>query len=60
MVDLTGRPVYFVSDSTGITAETLGNALLAQFPGFDWRRRHLPFIDSVDAARRAVARITEE
>lgn len=25
-------PVYFLSDSTGITAETLGNTLLTQFP----------------------------
>ena len=27
------RPVFFVSDGTGITAETLGEALLAQFEG---------------------------
>ncbi|HEX5383252.1 MAG TPA: kinase/pyrophosphorylase, partial [Propionibacteriaceae bacterium] len=25
-------PVFFLSDSTGITAETMGNALLIQFP----------------------------
>lgn len=54
------RPVFFVSDNTGITAETLGNALLAQFPGIDYQRHHLPFVDSVDAARRAVVRIAEE
>lgn len=24
------RPVYFLSDSTGITAETLGNTLLSR------------------------------
>ncbi|MGV0870188.1 pyruvate, water dikinase regulatory protein [Corynebacterium kalidii] len=54
------RPVFFVSDSTGITAETQGNALLAQFPGFSFRRRVLPFVDSVDAAARAVATIAGE
>ena len=48
------RPVFFVSDSTGITAETLGNALLVQFPDFDFERHVLPFTDSVEAARRAV------
>ncbi|MDD2670615.1 kinase/pyrophosphorylase, partial [Zoogloea sp.] len=26
------RPVFFISDGTGITAETLGHSLLAQFP----------------------------
>lgn len=60
MVDTTGRPVYFVSDSTGITADTLGNALLAQFPDLDWQRHHLPFIESVETARRAVDQITTE
>lgn len=54
------RHVFFISDSTGITAETLGDALLAQFPALDCRRHHLPFVDSVDAARRAVARIAAE
>lgn len=39
------RPVFFVSDSTGITAETLGNALLANFPGTRFERRTIPFVD---------------
>ena len=34
----TKRAVFFVSDSTGITSETLGNALLANFPGFRFER----------------------
>lgn len=54
------RPVFFVSDSTGITAETQGNALLAQFPAFSFRRRVLPFVDSVEAAARAVTVIAED
>jgi hypothetical protein len=32
-------PVFFLSDSTGITAETMGNALLIQFPSLRFERR---------------------
>ena len=56
-VDHTPRPVFFVSDSTGITAETLGTALLSQFPQLDFAARALPFVDSVEGARRAAAQI---
>jgi hypothetical protein len=43
------RTVFFVSDGTGITAETFGNSILAQFA---LRPRHVrrPFIDSVPKA----------
>lgn len=37
-------PVYFISDSTGISAETMGNALLAQFPTVPFERRLIPFL----------------
>ena len=52
------RSVFFVSDGTGITAETFGNSILAQFPS---RHRHVrkPFIDSVDKALAVVAEINE-
>lgn len=48
--------VYFVSDGTGITAETFGNAILAQF---DLPTNHvrLPFIDTVDKAHQVVRQI---
>ena len=39
------RTVFFVSDGTGITAETFGNAILAQFE-FKPRHVRLPFIDT--------------
>ena len=45
------RPVYFISDGTGITAETIGNSLLTQFSGEDFQRQRLPFVDSLDRAR---------
>jgi hypothetical protein len=48
-------PVFFLSDSTGITAETMGNALLIQFPDRRFERRLIPFISTVEEARRVVA-----
>ncbi len=48
-------PVFFLSDSTGISAETMGNALLIQFPFLRFERRLIPFINSVEEARRVVA-----
>ncbi|MDO5506300.1 MAG: pyruvate, water dikinase regulatory protein [Pseudoxanthomonas suwonensis] len=45
------RPVYFVSDGTGITAETIGHALLTQFNGIDFRTDRLPFVDGPERAR---------
>lgn len=54
------RAAYFVSDSTGITAETLGNALLANFPGFVFRKHTVPFVDTVDAATLVARQITAD
>ncbi len=45
------RLAYFVSDSTGITAETLGSALLVNFPAIAFERRTVPFVDTVEGAR---------
>ena len=50
------RTVFFISDGTGITAETFGNAILAQFD-FQPRRVRLPFVDSADKAHQAVRQI---
>jgi regulator of PEP synthase PpsR (kinase-PPPase family) len=51
------RTVYFVSDQTGVTAETLGHSLLAQFAGLELREVTLPFISSIEKAEEAVRRI---
>jgi regulator of PEP synthase PpsR (kinase-PPPase family) len=51
------RTVFFVSDQTGVTAETLGHSLLTQFDGQEFRQVTVPFIDSVDKAMAAVQRI---
>ena len=56
MSTLHTRSVFFISDGTGITAETFGNAILAQFE-FKPRHVRLPFIDSVDKAHQAVRQV---
>jgi regulator of PEP synthase PpsR (kinase-PPPase family) len=56
MPTLHTRTVFFVSDGTGITAETFGNAILAQFE-FKPRHVRLPFVDSVDRAHQVVRQV---
>lgn len=51
------RTVYIVSDSTGITAETFSQSVLAQFESVTFRPIRLPFVDSVEKAHEVVARI---
>ncbi|MFA6230543.1 MAG: pyruvate, water dikinase regulatory protein [Rhodanobacter sp.] len=51
------RTVFFISDSTGITAETIGNSILAQFEGVQFEKHRLPFIDSAQKAEIAALRI---
>ncbi len=52
------RSVFFVSDGTAITAETLGSALLVSFPVVRLDRHTIPFVDSVEAAAEAIATIS--
>ena len=60
------RPVFFVSDRTGITAENLGHALLTQFNTLEFDHYSLPFINSEVKARLAaesinrIAEITQQ
>jgi regulator of PEP synthase PpsR (kinase-PPPase family) len=51
------RTVFFVSDQTGVTAETVGQSVLAQFAPLEVREVTLPFVSSVDKAHEAVRRI---
>lgn len=51
------RTVFFVSDRTGITAETLGHSLLTQFEGVRFRQVTVPFISTVDKAKAFVERV---
>jgi regulator of PEP synthase PpsR (kinase-PPPase family) len=51
------RTVFFISDSTGITAETIGNSILAQFEGVAFEGHRLAFVDDPEKARAAALRI---
>ncbi len=50
------RTVFFISDGTGITAETFGNSIMSQFAV---RSRHVrrPFIDTADKAHQVLREI---
>jgi [pyruvate, water dikinase]-phosphate phosphotransferase / [pyruvate, water dikinase] kinase len=54
----SSRTVFFVSDGTGITAETFGHSVLTQFD-LRFRQIRLPFIDTCDKAYDAVRKINE-
>jgi [pyruvate, water dikinase]-phosphate phosphotransferase / [pyruvate, water dikinase] kinase len=53
---MPNRTVFFVSDGTGITAETFGNSILAQFAT---KHRHVrrPFIDTPEKADHLISEI---
>ena len=53
------RSVFFISDGTGITAETLGHSLLAQFGSVKFEEFTLPYIDSIERAHQAVLKINQ-
>ncbi|NNC98636.1 MAG: kinase/pyrophosphorylase [Gammaproteobacteria bacterium] len=54
------RKVFFLSDSTGMTAENLGRSLLAQFPMIQFESVTRPFIDTPEKAQRIAAEINQE
>ena len=54
---MSRRTVFFVSDQTGVTAETLGHSLMTQFEGQEFRPVTLPFVLTLDKAHEAVRRI---
>lgn len=52
------RTAFFISDGTGITAESLGRSLLAQFSGVEINMLTKPYIDTLEKAQ-SLARIIE-
>ncbi|MFZ6748417.1 posphoenolpyruvate synthetase regulatory kinase/phosphorylase PpsR [Undibacterium sp. Ren11W] len=52
------RTVFFVSDGTGITAETFGHSVLTQFD-LKFKQVRLPFIDTMDKAYEAARKIND-
>lgn len=57
MSEPSRRTAFFVSDRTGITAETLGHSLLTQFEFLAFEKRSLRFINNVERAMEARDRI---
>ncbi|ENU80218.1 MULTISPECIES: posphoenolpyruvate synthetase regulatory kinase/phosphorylase PpsR [unclassified Acinetobacter] len=51
------RTVFFISDGTAITAETLGHSLLAQFPNVNFDIHIIPYITTEEAAMKVVEEI---
>ena len=51
------RTVFFISDHSGVTAETMGHSLLSQFEGISFRAVTLPFISIDGEAAEALQRI---
>lgn len=53
------RTAFFISDGTGLTAEALGHALLAQFEKIEFERVTVPYIDDEEKAHTLVKRINK-
>lgn len=51
------RTVFFISDSTGITAETLGRSLLAQFETLEFEYITIPYINTIEKAQAILPQI---
>lgn len=59
MPDGYTRTVFFISDGTGITAETLGHSLLTQFEGISFRQVRIPFVTTLAQAQDCLAQIRD-
>jgi len=53
------RTIFFISDSTGITAQTLGYSLMAQFEELEVEHFTLPYVKDKDKAREAIFHINQ-
>ncbi len=51
------RTIFYISDGTGITAETIGHSVLTQFDDVQFDTYRIPFVDSAEHAEAAVLRI---
>ena len=54
------RKVFFLSDSTGMTAENLGRSLLVQFPNIQFESVTKPFVDNANKAQAIAEEINNE
>lgn len=53
------RSLFFISDGTGITAETLGHSLLSQFQDLEYTSTTLPYVDNLEKVAHAAHLITQ-
>lgn len=51
------RPVFIVSDRTGVTAGTMAHTLLSQFPNIYFERHTIPFVDADDKVKTSIRQI---
>ncbi len=51
------RKVFYISDGTGITVETLGHSILSQFESVEFEQVTIPYVDTPEAAQDALAQI---
>ncbi|MDO5058505.1 MAG: pyruvate, water dikinase regulatory protein [Neisseria sp.] len=51
---MSRRPAFFISDRTGLTSESMGEALLDQFPEVKFKRSTYPFVDTPEKAHAMV------
>jgi hypothetical protein len=54
---MSQRTVFFVSDHSGVTAETLGHSLITQFDDLEFKKVTVPFVSTADKARQTVRMI---
>lgn len=53
------RTVFFVSESTGLTAEAMGQSLLSQFETLEFEKVYMPYINTLARARAMLQRMRE-
>jgi len=53
------RQVFFISDGTGITAESMGQSLLTQFEHLKFDTQTIPYVNTLDKAEQAIERINQ-
>lgn len=54
------KDVYFISDSTGILATNLGQALICQFPEINFHEERFPFVLTEEEAKKTLAYILKQ
>jgi regulator of PEP synthase PpsR (kinase-PPPase family) len=53
------RTVFFISDGTGITAETLGRSLLSQFDMISFEYQTIPYVNTKIKMKQTISRIEQ-